>query len=114
MKSWVQTYNSGLSYYREHGGPRVEGVCINQRGSIMSHLADEQMGRIMEAIQLPDARLDSVLDKINLQDEAKRVEGKRTKVTEKLKRLGRAYVDGMVADEDYNSDKQYLEMGSRY
>jgi hypothetical protein len=107
---WAQTYNSGSSYYREHRGSRGEGACINHGGSILGHIADDQIGRIIKAIRLPDAWLDSVLNKINLQDEAKWVEENRKKVTEKLKRLGRAYVDGMVADEDYSSEKQYLEM----
>jgi hypothetical protein len=73
LPMWAQTYNSGLSYYREHRGSRGEGTCVNQGSSIPSHIADEQIGRIIEAIQLPDAWLDAVLDKINLQDETKRV-----------------------------------------
>ena len=68
------------------------------------------MGRIVEAIQLPDAWLDAVLGKINLQDETKRVGEKRLQVTDRLKRLGRAYVDGMVSEGDYDREKQYLEM----
>ena len=51
------------------------------------------MGRIVEAIQLPDAWLDAVLSRINLQDEAKRVKERRSQVSDRLKRLGRAYVD---------------------
>ena len=57
------------------------------------------MGRIVEAIQLPGAWLDAVLGKINLRDVAKRVEEKRIQVTDRLKRLGRAYIDGMVVKE---------------
>jgi len=110
LPMWAQTYNSGSSYYREHRGSRGEGACINQGGSIPGHIVDDQMGRIIEAIQLPDAWLDAVLGKINLQDEAKRVGEKRMQVTERLKRLGRAYVDGMVSEGDYNREKQYLEM----
>ena len=74
------------------------------------HVADEQMGRIVDAIQLPDAWLDAVLSRINLQDETKRVSEKRVQVTERLKRLGRAYVDGMVSEGDYSREKQYMEM----
>ena len=31
-------------------------------------------------------------------------------VSEKLKRLGRAYVDGLISEGDYSRDKQYMEM----
>ena len=110
LPMWAQTYNSGSSYYREHRGSRGEGACINQGGSIPCHVVDEQIGRIVEAIQLPDAWLDAVLSKINLHDEAKRVEERRTQVNEKLKRMGRAYVDGVLSEQDYRLEKQYLEM----
>ena len=40
------------------------------------------MGRIVEAIQLPDAWLDAMLEKINLRDVAKRVEEMRIQVTD--------------------------------
>jgi len=110
LPMWAQTYNSGSSYYREQRGSRGAGACINQGGSIPGHKADEQMGRILEAIQLPDAWLDAELSKINLQDEAKRVGERRMQVAERLKRLGRAYVDGMVNEEDYSREKQYLKM----
>ena len=72
LPMWAQTYNSGSSYYREHRGSRGEGACINQGGSIPCHVADQQMGRIVDAIKLPDAWLDVVLSKINLQDERSR------------------------------------------
>ena len=61
LPMWAQTYNSGASYYREHRGSRGEGACINRGGSILGHIADEQMGRIIDAIQLPDAWLNTVL-----------------------------------------------------
>lgn len=38
----------------------TEGTCINQGGSIQGQVADEQMVRIIEAIQLPDAWLSVV------------------------------------------------------
>ena len=34
----------------------------------------------------------------------------RIQVTDRLKRLGRAYIDGMVGEGDYSREKQFLEM----
>jgi hypothetical protein len=110
LPMWAQTYDSGSSYYREHRGSRGEGECVNKGGSIRCSIADEQVGRILEAIQLPDAWLDAVLSKISIQDESKLMDVNRKLVNEKLKRLGRAYVDGLISGSDYTRDKHNLEM----
>ena len=73
-------------------------------------IADEQMGRIVEAIQLHDVWLDAVLSRINLQEETRWVNERRIRITERLKRLGRAYIDGLISEGDYSRERQYLEM----
>lgn len=61
MPMWAQTYVNGRRLYREHRGSRGIGRCINNSGSITCDIADEQVGRIVGAIVLPDAWLDIVL-----------------------------------------------------
>ncbi len=73
------------------------------------HLPDGQMGRIVQAILLPDAWMDRVLARIHLADEMKRIEEDRRQVEQRLKRLGKAYVDGLYEDEDYKREKRSLE-----
>ena len=53
---------------------------------------DEQMGRIIGAIVLPDAWMERLLAKIHLADEVKRVEQERGHVDQRLK-LGQVYMD---------------------
>jgi len=67
------------------------------------------MGRIVQAIILPDAWMDRVLARIHLADEIKRIEEERRRVEQRLKRLGKAYVDGLYGDEDYKREKRFLE-----
>ena len=69
MPMWAQTYNSGRSYYREHTGSRSHAVCPAEGASLPCHVPDEQMGRIVGAIELGPKWLEEVLAIISLKDE---------------------------------------------
>ncbi|MBI4267422.1 MAG: hypothetical protein HY662_01400 [Chloroflexi bacterium] len=47
---------------------------------------------------------------ISLKDEVERVEKQRKAVNEKLRRMGRAYIDGLIPDEEYSRQKRLLEL----
>jgi hypothetical protein len=70
---------------------------------------DEQMGRIISAIALPDSWQDRLLAKLHLEDEVKRVERERKETEQRLKRLGQVYLDGLLEHEDYKRQKRQLE-----
>ena len=70
---------------------------------------DEQIGKIVSAIVLPDAWVDRVLAQVQLADEVKRTEKEREQVRQRLGRLGQTYVDGLVTPEDYKRQKQLLD-----
>jgi len=107
---WAQTYNSGRSYYREHTGSRGHCTCQAEGASMPCHVPDEQMGRIIEAIELRPKWLEEVLAIISLKDEVERVKEERGKAEEKLRRMARAYVDGLFPDGEYHRQKRLLEM----
>jgi hypothetical protein len=55
MPMWAETYRNGQAYYREHYRSRSGQACPGQGGSIPCHIADEQIGRIIGALELgPD------------------------------------------------------------
>ena len=58
---------------------------------------------------LPEHWLDAVLERISLRDEVARVQAEREQVREKLRRLGKAFIDGMVDEPDYERHKTQLE-----
>ena len=93
---WAQTYKNGNRYYREHRGSRGAGYCVDRSGSISCDIPDEQVGRIISAIVLPEAWLDRVLTQVHLADEVKRVEREKAQV----------YVDGHVTEEEYRRQKK--------
>ena len=68
-----------------------------------------QIGKIVEAIELGPKWEEEILSIISVGDEVERVKGRRKKALEKLKRLGRAYVDGVYDDMEYRRQKQLLD-----
>ncbi len=110
MPMWAQTYKSGRRYYREHRESRSNTQCPAHGGSIPCRLADEQVGRIVEAIELGPAWQEQLLSIISARDEVEVVQAKRRKVQERLRRLAKTYVDGVYDDQDYKRQKRNLEM----
>jgi site-specific DNA recombinase len=110
MPMWSQTYNNGQRYYREHQGSRSHGVCEAAGGSIPCHMADDQIGKVVESIELGPKWLEEALAIVSLQDEVQRVKEERGKAEEKLRRMAKAYVDNLFPDEEYHRQKRLLEM----
>ena len=110
MPMWAQTYKSGGRYYREHRGSRGHAVCPASGGSIPCELADEQIGKIVEAIELGPMWEEEVLSIVSTRDEAESIREKRHKVQERLRRLGKAYVDGVYNDDEYKRQKRACEL----
>ncbi len=110
MPMWAQTYNSGRRYYREHRGSRSLAECPAAGGSINCDIAEGQVGDIIEAIELGPKWEEEVLAIISVKDEIERVKEKRQKTHDRLKRLGRAYVDGLYDENEYKRQKRLMEM----
>ncbi len=110
MPMWAQTYKNGQRYYREHTCSRSHAVCPAEGASMPCHVPDEQIGRIVEAIELGPQWLEEVLAIISLKDEVERVKNQRQDVQEKLRRMARVYIDGVFPDEEYHRQKRLLEM----
>ena len=58
---------------------------------------------------LPDAWMDRVLAKLQLQEETARIQKEHQATVDRLRRLGRAFVDGLYSQEDYRREKRALE-----
>jgi hypothetical protein len=107
---WSQTFYNGLPYYREHKASRSHGICSSTSGAILCHIIDNQMNELIGAIELGPRWLEEVLAIISLKDEVNRVKDQRLTVIEKQRRMGKAYVDGMFPDGEYQRQKKLLEM----
>jgi len=109
LPMWAQTYTNGNRYYREQKGSRGTGFCVGKSRSLPCHVPEEHIGQIVASIALPEAWMDRVLAKIHLADEVNRIGQERLQTVQRLKRLGRAYVDGLYSDDDYRREKRSLE-----
>jgi site-specific DNA recombinase len=110
MPMWSQTYKSGNPYYREHKYSRSLQPCSSNGCSLPCYIADTQVGQLVEAIELKPHWLEQVLAILELKDETERVKKARSDVQEKLRRMARAYVDGLFPDEEYHRQRRLLEM----
>jgi len=110
MPMWAQTYQNGQRYYREHKASRSHGVCPSAGGSIPCNIADEQIGKIVQAIELGPQWLEEMLAIISMKDEVEQAKKQRQELQEKLRRMVKAYVDGVFPDEEYHRQKKLLEM----
>ena len=109
MNAWAQTYKNGRTYYRETRASNSAGECPAHGGSISCEVPDEQVARIVQAIELPQDWIERALALISEKDEVTRVKEERARVAERLRRLGRAYVDGLFPDIEYRRQKHALE-----
>lgn len=101
LPTWVQTYTNVHRYYREQKGSRSSGYCVGRSGSILCHVPDEQTGKILEAIVLPHAWMHRALARIQLVYQVQRFQQERVQTEQRLRRLGKVYVDGLYAEEKY-------------
>ncbi len=106
---WAQTYKSGRPFYREHKTSRSHGICAGG-GSITCSTVDSQINGLIEAIELGPRWLEEVLTIISLKDEVETISKKRQNAQEKLRRMAKAYIDGVFPDEEYYRQKKLLEM----
>ncbi|MFQ6029037.1 MAG: recombinase family protein [Dehalococcoidia bacterium] len=106
---WAQTYKNGHRYYREQYGSRSTGYCVGRSGSLPCDIPDAQMGRIVQAIALPEVWQDRLLARLQLEEEVKRVERERKATEQRLKRLGQVYLDELMDYEEYRRQKRQLE-----
>ncbi|MFC2020597.1 recombinase family protein, partial [Chloroflexota bacterium] len=109
MPMWAQTYYSGKKFYREHKASRSLEDCPAGSGSILCQTADEQVTKLVSAIELGPRWLEEVLAIVNLKDDMDRVKKERKQAHEKLRRMAKTYIDGLLPEDEYNRQRKLLE-----
>lgn len=95
MPLWAETLKNGHQYYREQRGSRGYGECLARGKSIACELIDWQVAKIVGALSLDETWKDYIIAQISTIDERRRILDERKQVEERLKRLGRAFIDGI-------------------
>ena len=65
---------------------------------------------LVENVELSDKWLEEVLTIISVKDEAERIKKKRQDIQQRLRRMGRTYIDGLLDNADYSRQKWMLEL----
>ncbi|MFC2008105.1 zinc ribbon domain-containing protein [Chloroflexota bacterium] len=110
MPMWAQTYQNNQRYYREHKNSNSHGICSAKSGSIPCHIADKQVIKLVENIELGEQWLEEVLAIISIKDEAERINKRRQDISNRLRRMAKTYVDGLLDDNEYSRQKRMLEL----
>jgi hypothetical protein len=93
-----------------HKNSRSLSHCPSAGGSISCHIPDEQIGKLIEAIELVPKWFEEVLSIISLKDEVDRIKKSRQVIQEKLPRLAKTYNDLLITEEVYYRQKRLLEL----
>lgn len=110
MPMWAQTYINGRPMYREHRKSRSIANCSTGGGSVSCHTIDEQLIKLVSAIELGPRWLEEVLSIVNLKDDVERINRERKQLQEKLRRLGQTYIDNLIDQDEYGRRKQQYQM----
>ena len=105
---WSESSSPGYTYYREQRNSRAEVNCLANGKAIRCDVIDDQMDALIKSLVLESSWRERIIAKMEAFSEQDRVLKQRKVVTEKLRRLGKAYVDGLVSDGEYGVQRTLL------
>jgi len=98
---WSETSSNGYSFYRESCRSHNDFNCPAHGKAISSKVVDEQMEKIIKSLTLDPAWRDRITEKLSKISERDSIFARRKQSEEKLKRLGRSYIDGVIDEGEY-------------
>ncbi len=105
---WSESSLPGYGYYREQRNSRADFSCLANGKAIRCNVIDEQMDVIIGSLTLESSWRERIMAKMGAFSEHERILKQRKQITEKLRRLGKAYVDGLVSDGEYGVQRTIL------
>ena len=106
---WAETTTKGHAYYREQAGTRAYEGCRSQGKVIRCDVVDDQVGELMRNIALQSTWKKKVLARLTAESEYVTATRERQQVQDRLRRLGKAYVDNLVSESEYELEKRILD-----
>jgi len=106
---WSETSVPGYSYYREQKNSRANFNCPANSKAIRCNAIDEQIDTIVKSLVLEPSWRERIIAKLSTLSEHERILKQRKQTRERLRRLAKAYVDGIVDDSEYNVQRKLLQ-----
>ena len=107
---WGETLWHGRSYYRERKGTRSHGSCINEGKMVRTEVLDEQVVKIVESIKVDPSWERHMAGIIDTLDRRAQAESEHRNLEQKLRRLGKAYADGVLEEDEYEFQQRVLKV----
>lgn len=106
---WSETTTKGYTYYREPKSSRANLHCPASGKAIVGHLLDDQIDSVIKSLVLLPSWRARIIDKLSTLSEREGILKQREHIETKLRRLARAYVDGLVDEGEYNVQRTLLQ-----
>jgi site-specific DNA recombinase len=106
---WSETLKGRYSYYREQKNARGNYDCPGSGKSIRCSIIDEQVNNIIRSLTLDPTWREKIIEKISAASERESILKQRKQTEEKLRRLWRIYMDGVIDDGEYNVQHKLLQ-----
>jgi site-specific DNA recombinase len=105
---WSETSVPGYAYYREQKNARADFSCLANGKAIRCDVIDEQMDSVIQSLALVPSWRERIAAKMSVFSDRDRIVQQRKQITERLRRLGKAYVDGVMGDGEYGVQRTLL------
>ncbi len=106
---WSDTAVTGYTYYREKKNSHASLKCPANGKAIRCNSIDNQIDAMIESIILDPAWKEHIISKLSNLSNHDEILKQRKQIKERLRRLGKAYVDGIVNDGEYNVQRKLLQ-----
>jgi len=103
---WSCTNSRGHDYYRHWSG---YGDCPVGNRMVPCTVIDAQLERLVGALRMEEDWRENVIERVIALSERERIAGDRRQCEDRLRRLTRAYIDGMIADKAYEAESRRLK-----
>ncbi len=106
---WSETSSSKYGYYREQAGSRAHCDCPANGKAIRCDVIDAQIDSVIQSLVLEPSWRERIIAKISTLSEREHMLKQRKQIQEKLRRLGKTYLDGVIDDGEYNVQRKLLQ-----
>ena len=106
---WSETNSHGYSLYREKRGTRSTNDCPVGEKSIRCDQIDEQVNEILSSVALDPSWKERIIARISTRSEHDQILRERKSINDRLRRLSKTYVDGLIEDGEYELQRKLLQ-----
>jgi len=106
---WSETDSKGYMYYREQRNSHGVLNCPANGKAIRCDVIDQTIDNIIQSLILEPSWRERIISKLSNFSEREHILRERKRVHDKLRRLAKAYVDGIIEDSDYNLQRKLLQ-----